>query len=94
VSRLDEIRARLEAATPGPWYAESFAGIFSAAERLREVDESGSLVADDPLCVVGDCINTDSDTEFIAHAPEDIAWLLKVAEAALDLGTGCEDPNW
>ena len=79
IDRLVEIRRRLDAATSGPWVASGipYDGI------------------DDPCVIAGDIYicqtvydmqsgtqehNIDADTEFIAHAPTDISWLLDKIE--------------
>ena len=61
-TRLDEIRARCEAATPGPW--ESSLGDIFFGEYMLYVE----------------CAGTNEDSEFIAHAREDIPFLLGEAE--------------
>lgn len=82
MTRLDEIRARLEAATPGPWeayharfpnaYGEGFWRVDGPHERGYE----GGFER--------------ADADLIAHAPEDLRLLLAVAEAAKDV---CRPPN-
>lgn len=70
--RLDEIEARLAAATPGPWEADALEGNLDAA--------NGTRVAN-----VGWWSDTDAD--IIAHAPADLAALVEFArliEAAND----------
>ena len=57
MSRLDEIRARLNAASPWPWEIS---------------DYGGSLLSRDDHVVP----LRYKDMEFVAHAPEDIAYLL------------------
>ena len=72
--RLDEIRARAEAATPGPWAAE------------REDDYEWIVVGGtyEPDCryVIADCgfDSPQSNATFIAHAREDIPYLLAEVE--------------
>jgi len=67
VDRLAEIRARLDAATPGPW------------STYRESGDWGSCHTDGTTTIT---VYSDrdggyvSDQQFIAHAPADIAWLL------------------
>lgn len=59
--RIAEIRARLDAATPGPWcLLPSSSTIY-----VREREEYPHAQAVD-----------NDDAEFIANAPADIAWLL------------------
>lgn len=91
--RLDEIRARLQAATPGPWCAEN------CGEKSNEYVVGVAFAADDENCerplsgwpkfydgdgneiaartdMVAAEMATRADADFIAHAPEDIAYLL------------------
>lgn len=65
-ARTDQIRARLEAATPGPWAYWGQGWI--APEHDPQCDSCGV-----PQNLIP---RTDADAEFIAHAPADIAHLL------------------
>ena len=71
MSRLDEIRARLAAATPGPWksWIEGQEGAWGGSPGVMVPATSG-----------GDFIEAGrpEDAEFIAHAPADIAYLLSL----------------
>lgn len=84
MTRLEEIEARLAAATPGPWFRSPEGGLrldgmstVRAREgnrpvaRIRAVDRAE--LQDDPDA------QTEADAEFIAHAPADIAYLLSLA---------------
>ena len=73
--RLAEIRARLDAATPGPWENTDDWSVVTAVVRQRSkwLPDYEMPVAD-----VGQPVNAD----LIAHAPADIAWLLDEVEAA------------
>ena len=67
--RLNEIRARLDAATPGPWWT---------AEQRRPYSNPIWSRSDDPV-TTGETIGSiylQPDADLIAHAPADIAWLL------------------
>ena len=68
---IESIKARLEAATPGPWKAgPSFCTVLSSGpDRCYLVCETEER----------------EDREFIAHAPQDIAALLKIVEAVREL---------
>lgn len=70
--QLTEIKARAEAATLGPWRAESV-DCCVISEALGDDDEGGCWVADFG-CAFPD------DGEFIAHAREDIPALLTEVE--------------
>ena len=90
-ARLDEIRQREQAATPGPWLADV---LTDAGNRPVVVlpdpddDDRADLLfaADAPQA-------TEDDAEFVAHAREDVPRLLRVAEAVAGL---CRDTdgNW
>jgi hypothetical protein len=69
-ARLDAIEARLEAATPGPWRA-SVDGPYQM--RVAETDTMNVYAS---VNVEID-MQTD-DAELIAHAPSDLALLLKL----------------
>lgn len=96
---IESIRARLEAATPGPWRAMHDHEIPDAPHSLGEVwgslSESDYLLAHD-----GDPAPSGrADADFIVHAITDVELLLAVAEAArrlyaasLDYETTMLDP--
>ena len=76
MSRVDEIRARAEAATRGPWSA-----IEGPGEHWYVCDEGESIAS----ISANDGSNEDQrqpDAEFIAHAREDIPWLLAELDKA------------
>lgn len=64
MTRLEEIKARADAATPGPWDNET---------DWEYVCPSNEGEDAPPIC--GDCNRRDST--FIAHARADIPWLLE-----------------
>jgi hypothetical protein len=80
--RLAEIRARLDAATDGPWTTD-----------VGPLDEHGESVwfphdttvhgvtAYHRQRYVADAYGNEHDCELIAHAPADIEWLLAEVEA-------------
>lgn len=81
MDRIDEIRAREQAATPGPWgydgmhneiHAPETDKFFLIVSELRE--HPGEVLLDK----FGHTYN--ADFEFIAHAREDIPWLIDCAE--------------
>ncbi len=89
-NRLLEIRARLEAATPGPWRAVRI-GLDDdgTAESVREVEleegEEQSYAVVRSTAPRGQVAITDDEegkttaptAEFIANAPADVAWLIE-----------------
>lgn len=78
MGRLDEIRARLEAATPGPWETFGFEvnGVKSRLNKVKPARDNHSFTHIS--------LSHDEDAEFIAHAPEDIAYLLAEIERLTD----------
>lgn len=76
--RRADIRARLDAATPGPWEARQN---IHAEFTVHEVRRPGTfgLVASPNY---GRDDYGRADAELIAHAPADLAWLLDDADAA------------
>ena len=75
MSRLDEIKARADVATPGPWSAkEGF-----TSDPMIEVYGQTVLIAPD---LDGDPIQPEvwADAEFIAAAREDVPWLVSEVE--------------
>lgn len=74
--RVQEIRDRLEAATPGPW--EAWAGLTHDGERQDGISPRGDLNID--VCFTIISPQGSEDAEFIAHAPDDIEFLLAEVE--------------
>jgi hypothetical protein len=78
MSRLEEIQARAEAATEGPWSIwhdldhQGFKTV-GDAESYQEVLETGETDESNPTAHV----YTEHDAEFIAHAREDAPWLIR-----------------
>jgi hypothetical protein len=69
MTRLDEIRARLAAASPGPWERGAnylIGGIWILHAGPEPEDRR----------VVADLITRDEDSTLIGHAPADLAYLL------------------
>ena len=76
--RVAAIRARLAAATPGPW--KWFGRGHNRAWALGHRSGRGSAVLDGDLNGDGDaCVgfNRRADATLIANAPADLAWLLE-----------------
>lgn len=77
--RLEQIRQRLQAATPGPWRANTR---FDNEIYI----ETGPINAPEQMCrFIGGSVYPQyvmRDATFIAHAPEDVAWLLEQLERA------------
>lgn len=66
MTRLDDIRARLEKATPGPWPSK------------RTSDHCQNItIGEQPIS-----FKPGPDADLIAHAPDDLAALVKLVEAA------------
>lgn len=85
MTRLDEIEARLAAATPGPWRADQCGGgeeSFSGSWVCPGGHANGVWSNPAERDVLRDETSLSSpDAELIAHAPEDIAALLAVVKA-------------
>ena len=82
MNRLNEIEARANAATEGPWFPNRYSEDW---EVCGELDDNGN-----PALVASEAVGVDA--EFIAHARTDVPWLLeqverrdKALEAVLDL---------
>ena len=78
-SRIQEIKQRLEKATPGDWASEDSLEIITTLEQetcfvafpvIAEVREDQNIGSEQAL----------GNTEFIAHAPSDISYLLAEVE--------------
>jgi len=76
MSRLEEIKKRTEAATPGPW------------EWQLDPKDSSELMAvlrgSNHEIVIGKVISVDNH-EFISHSRTDVPWLLERLEEAVGL---------
>ena len=90
-TRLAEIRARVENATPGPWMVngpgEEWAAISSGPHAV--IHAYAVHDGDCPGCECGDGAAeaglTIEDAEFIAHSRADLPALLAAVEAVLEL---------
>ena len=65
--RLDEIQARLDAATPGPWANYGNLGHEVYAVNAHEDEEPG---------YIAEVVHREPDAHFISNAPGDVAFLL------------------
>ena len=90
---LDAIEARAEAATPGPWHTQVTTACFDVIQGGDRHTDNRYIammnVDSDPDGDFRDYSESNADAEFIAHAREDVPYLLervaaleKVAEAA------------
>ena len=89
--QIAEIRARCDAATPGPWqrsyYVDKHKGISDAEKASRIKDEHmivrGPGIVGDGYCnpVLGFSYAHDADIEFIAYARQAVPDLLDALEA-------------
>lgn len=75
-TRIDAIRKRLEAATKGPWYVSHDGSHVSS-----RLDPNGSTGSYHFAVIHGWTHETRHNGEFIAHAPQDIAFLLERLDA-------------
>lgn len=85
MSRLDEIQARLDAATPGPWWG---GGSNRRKDSIALVGRRSDRGTGNAIAVLnGVGMDRVADAEFIAHAREDMPALVEFArrvEAVLD----------
>jgi hypothetical protein len=80
MGHLDEIRDRLNAATPGPWFQGRERDRY---ENIREVySEREPSATSHDICT---SVWNDNDAEFIANAPTDVARLLNAVQNVLDV---------
>ena len=77
MTRLDEIKKRAEAASPGPWDFRSGLGWFDVHAHPY-LHNSGNVL----ISVHNGTPENKRDADFIAHAREDVPWLLAQLEAA------------
>lgn len=84
MSALDQIRARLEAATPGPWHVD---GEPYEVKSLVQYAREGEVIVG---TYISDVVERDEDATFIANAPTDIARLLAALDAVHALASDLE----
>lgn len=74
MTRIDAIESRLAAATPGPWIYEPSEALHGIPDsQTHYVTDQVSIADDDPpLC----SLHSKADAELIAHAPDDLKFLL------------------
>ena len=88
MKRLNEIKARAEAATPGPWEADGTGEVSQHWSRPKPWETVvGTDVACMSYCYGGSAkgVERDEDAEFIAHARTDVPALLDALQSVLDL---------
>lgn len=73
MTKLEEIRKRLEAATPGPW---GFVPGQKSMQVYSEADGDDHIYSGEWVAEVGLL----ADQQLIAHAPSDLALLLAIVE--------------
>ena len=73
---LDEVRARCERATPGPWSIDILSQDEEGSDGIAQVPEALVRATSD-----GDYLNI-ANAEFIAYAREDISRLLTIIDGA------------
>lgn len=86
MTRLDEIAARLEAATPGPW--EAYGTTVAAMTGPGDCGGCSGLPSPEhePSCLWSEIAGADEpDAELIAHAPADLSSLLAVVREVAGL---------
>ena len=75
MNRLDEIEARANAATEGPWFPNRYSEDW---EVCGELDDNGN-----PALVASEAVETDA--EFIAHARTDVPDMAAALRAVLEI---------
>jgi hypothetical protein len=83
--RLEEIEARLSAATPGPWERSDDGFIY------RGLFCSGNHIAQTWSKLETDYSNAENNADLIANAPTDLRYLLDFAKAAREALEKIED---
>lgn len=74
---IEDIEARLTAASPGPWFWRYGHLVHQREVRVLDtIAEGGDHMGDDAIHI------SDENAEFIAHAREDIEYLVDIARAA------------
>ena len=90
LTRLAEIEARLTAATPGPWMVRRH-GRVGCACKVSNVVHGNALPLGKHIWAGKSCAFA-ADAELIAHAPEDLHWLIarvrELLPAAPTAGSG------
>lgn len=76
-AKLEQIKARLKAATPGPW---GFHTSYPAMEPTLEIISKPKQTS---ICDM--VYGTEYDRDLIANAPTDLAYLLKCLSSAQEL---------
>lgn len=81
--RIEEIKERLEKTTPGKWIARRIP--YEGQEDPWIVTEDGTYICQTVYDMQSETQdhNVDADTEFIAHAKEDIDFLLRLCDSYL-----------
>ena len=94
MNRLEEIRARAEAATPGPWSIALGSGHHVMTAVVARQGEDATLVCDclPDWAFTDDCAAEDhrANMRFIQYAREDIPALLAAVEAAMAVADNAE----
>jgi hypothetical protein len=81
VTRIDDIKARLAAATPGPWrYWTNGFDRYVIGNEDPKTGTFESIIGGEPH--EGAIDENDPNCTLIASAPTDLAYLLRIAEAA------------
>lgn len=96
-SREEAIQARVDAATPGPWWGGGDRSKRGSADRYGLVGRLSDRGTGNAIAVLsGVGMDRVADAEFIAHAREDIPYLLaKNAElrTRIDQALACYGPD-
>lgn len=94
--RLDEIEARADAATPGPWEAD----VTEVSQHWSRPEPWATVVSSEVHCMAycyggsGRGIERETDAEFIAHARTDVPALVAALRAVLSPDLDLADPPY
>lgn len=81
MDRIEEIRDRLKAATPGPWEWKLYQGKGdSAGFQYAHLESPGKRIISASSSVYP---WSESDADLIAHTPDDMAYLLSLCDTWL-----------
>lgn len=85
MSRLDEIRERLNKATPGPWQWDFENNHLESTTAFDEFEAPDGRKLRSPMLIAWQRFETYADEDLIAHAPTDLRYLLEQIEKQTQL---------
>lgn len=92
---LDNIRARIAAATPGPWQYDGFVQDSTVNLSVYPCEKYDPNVEMQPIVdktpALASDIHSEGDAEMIANAPSDLAALVSIIDAVLEKHTSKQE---